>query len=67
MSDEDDSDGGGGRQKAKEPMPPHKIRMTDMQDVLVEKVIRCKYPQQLVLLNHFHTFSDRKSKQRITT
>lgn len=41
MSDEDESDGG--NQKGRiEPMPKHKIRMTDMPDNLVEKAIRCK-------------------------
>jgi hypothetical protein len=41
MSDEEGSDDG--RKKQVEPLPPHKIRMTDMKDNLVEKVIRCKY------------------------
>ena len=40
MSDDEDSEGGG-RNKV-EPMPEHKIRMTDMADNLVEKAIRCK-------------------------
>ena len=42
MSDDEDSDGGQGRNRI-EAMPEHKIRMTDMADNLVEKAIRCKY------------------------
>jgi hypothetical protein len=42
MSDEEDSEGGGYGKTKIEPMPAHKIRMTDMPDNLVEKAIRCK-------------------------
>jgi len=42
MSDDEDSDGGNVGGKRIEPMPKHKIRMTDMPDNLVEKAIRCK-------------------------
>ena len=41
MSDEDDSEGD--RRNKVEPMPEHKMRMTDLPDNLVEKAIRCKY------------------------
>ena len=40
MSDDEGSDGD--NKKKVEPLPPHKIRMTDMKDHLVEKIIRCK-------------------------
>ena len=40
MSDEEDDNEGG---KKVEALPPHKIRMTDMQDAMCEKIIRCKY------------------------
>jgi hypothetical protein len=40
MSDEDsDHD----KRKVEDPMPPHKIRFTDLDGPLVEKAIRCKF------------------------
>ena len=50
MSDEEDSDNP--RQRI-EPMPAHKMRMTDLPDNLVEKAIRCKY---FPFLNFNHKF-----------
>ena len=62
MSEEEDSDGGGQRNTKKEPLPPHKIRMTDMQDNMVEKVIRCKYPFKFVLQFPFQIVTEKANK-----